>query len=360
MNLKKYLFTSSFVTTIAIIFVLLIAAGCAVILEKQANLQKQNQIDRITSVNNSISSAANSLASYDRYYWGGGQKITLMQAGGKVSLVTDGLVTLAEIKNKLSKYSGVRSIESGGPNYFIITYTSQDIGNLILDLRREIYVKTADVVLYTTNETQPLVLTNRINTAVKPDKEADFLEEINSYPVRIVSRSFWPASSNYAGSLEYVLEVDYKKTASNSLNLANKLYDTGLVRWSQPIFIIEPKLQRTATSDASTGSTLLTSCLNEWKTTYTNFDVTEPDEFKKLYKPGWITVQFKQGTQESDARGLIAKAGLSLVNYDNLILPSALVSVPVGKELESVCNLRALQSPLVGAVEPQMLPPPLP
>jgi putative hemolysin len=38
MELRKYLFTSSFITVIAIVFVLLIAAGCATFLQKQISL----------------------------------------------------------------------------------------------------------------------------------------------------------------------------------------------------------------------------------------------------------------------------------------------------------------------------------
>ncbi|MFH1111584.1 MAG: hypothetical protein V1712_00750 [Patescibacteria group bacterium] len=50
MNLRKYLFTSSVITIIAILFVLFIAAGCAVILQKQVDLKKQSQPNPISSV----------------------------------------------------------------------------------------------------------------------------------------------------------------------------------------------------------------------------------------------------------------------------------------------------------------------
>ncbi|MFH1111585.1 MAG: hypothetical protein V1712_00755 [Patescibacteria group bacterium] len=43
MNLRKYLFTSSVITIIAVLFVLFMAAGCSVLLQKQVNLSKQNQ-----------------------------------------------------------------------------------------------------------------------------------------------------------------------------------------------------------------------------------------------------------------------------------------------------------------------------
>ncbi|MFA4937152.1 MAG: PsbP-related protein [Patescibacteria group bacterium] len=49
MNLRKYLFTSSFIATITIVFVLLIAAGCAVILQKQVDLNQRNQLNPISS-----------------------------------------------------------------------------------------------------------------------------------------------------------------------------------------------------------------------------------------------------------------------------------------------------------------------
>jgi hypothetical protein len=47
MNLRKHLFTSSIITTVAIVFVLLIAAGCAMLLQKQVDLKKYGQINPV-------------------------------------------------------------------------------------------------------------------------------------------------------------------------------------------------------------------------------------------------------------------------------------------------------------------------
>ncbi|MFH1111597.1 MAG: hypothetical protein V1712_00835 [Patescibacteria group bacterium] len=49
MKLRQYLFTSSFITAIAIVFILLIAAGCTVILEKQVDLKQQGQPNIIST-----------------------------------------------------------------------------------------------------------------------------------------------------------------------------------------------------------------------------------------------------------------------------------------------------------------------
>ncbi|MFH1866612.1 MAG: hypothetical protein ABIJ81_00820, partial [Patescibacteria group bacterium] len=58
MNLRKYLFTSSIITIIAILFVLFIVAGCSVLLEKQENLKKQSQQNPISSTDTSTSSTS--------------------------------------------------------------------------------------------------------------------------------------------------------------------------------------------------------------------------------------------------------------------------------------------------------------
>lgn len=50
MNLRKYLYTSSFIATIAVVFALLIAAGSAVILQKQVNLSPQISVDNYVPI----------------------------------------------------------------------------------------------------------------------------------------------------------------------------------------------------------------------------------------------------------------------------------------------------------------------
>ncbi len=106
------------------------------------------------------------------------------------------------------------------------------------------------------------------------------------------------------------------------------------------------------------------ACLDEWKKAYVNFDVTTPQGFARVFALGSINVQFKQGTKEAAARQLLTSQGISNFTYTDLILPGASIKVTPGSELAWVCKLRVLQASvpgsIIGAVEPQQLPPPLP
>ncbi|MFA4937000.1 MAG: hypothetical protein WC575_01740 [Patescibacteria group bacterium] len=67
MKLRQYLFTSSFIATIAVVFILLVAAGYAVVLQKQVDLKKQNQNYQTyiqTSVNKSVDLPNTTLLTY--------------------------------------------------------------------------------------------------------------------------------------------------------------------------------------------------------------------------------------------------------------------------------------------------------
>ncbi|MDI6734071.1 MAG: DUF5667 domain-containing protein [Patescibacteria group bacterium] len=181
---------------------------------------------------------SNQIESYDLYYWGGGKKILLVHPPGKVTIVTNQAFELAEITNKLKKFSQIKKIESECEICFILEHSYQDELNFIFQLRQEPYIISADEALYGSGSDSPiLLLTDEITVSVWLQKEKYFLDIIKNHPISVISRTERRNKQlGYDDTVDYHLKVDYKKTRSNSLNLANDFYELSSTRWSAPNF----------------------------------------------------------------------------------------------------------------------------
>lgn len=107
------------------------------------------------------------------------------------------------------------------------------------------------------------------------------------------------------------------------------------------------------------------ACIEGYKNTYRNFDLTKPEDFAKLFAPGKLSATIKSDITKEVVNNLIESKGLELSSYyepspTNKTGLSAIaqVLVPEGYELEWVCQLK--KEDVFTTVEPVPQPAPLP